>query len=120
VVFSLIQTETVVHLQSSYFTLIQVSLQFLHKLIHWRTDLSTFSNAFVVFFPLIPNFFLTGQRLMKGVGVGCRWQAMVSYINVGCYYFIGIPLGVLLRFRFGFGIKVISVLRNKPSHIKPA
>src|SRR5690242_16856425 len=95
--FSLIQIETLVHLQSSYFTLIQVSLQFLHKLVHWRTDLPTFSNAFVVFFPLILNLLLTGQQLMKGVGVGCRWQAMVAYINVGCYYFIGITLGVLLR-----------------------
>jgi multidrug resistance protein, MATE family len=73
-----------------------------------------------VFFPLILNLLLTGQQLMKGVGVGCRWQAMVAYINVGCYYFIGITLGVLLRFRFSFGIKVFSVLRNMPSHIKPA
>jgi multidrug resistance protein, MATE family len=49
---------------------------------------------------------------MKGVAVGCGWQAMVAYINVECYYFIGVPLGVLLGFKFGFGIKVVSVPRN--------
>jgi hypothetical protein len=31
---------------------------------------------------------------------------MVAYINIGCYYFIGVPLGVLLGFKFDFGIKV--------------
>jgi Na+-driven multidrug efflux pump len=41
-----------------------------------------------------------------GVAVGCGWQALVAYINVGCYYIIGIPVGCLLGFKFGFGVKV--------------
>jgi multidrug resistance protein, MATE family len=44
------------------------------------------------------------------VAVGCGWQAMVAYINIGCYYFIGIPIGVLLGFKFDFGIKVLLIL----------
>jgi MATE family multidrug resistance protein len=55
---------------------------------------------------------------MKGVAVGCGWQAMVAYINIGCYYFIGIPLGVLLGFKFDFGIKVILILMNMLSRFK--
>ena len=39
--------------------------------------------------------------------VGCGWQALVAYINVGCYYVIGIPLGCLLGFKFDFGVKGI-------------
>ncbi|XP_048554866.1 protein DETOXIFICATION 39-like [Triticum urartu] len=41
----------------------------------------------------------------EGVAVGCGWQALVAYINIGCYYFIGVPLGALLGFKFDYGIK---------------
>ncbi|CAN6199188.1 unnamed protein product [Urochloa humidicola] len=33
--------------------------------------------------------------------VGCGWQATVAYINIGCYYLIGLHLG----FKFDFGVK---------------
>lgn len=42
----------------------------------------------------------------EGVAVGCGWQALVAYINVGCYYVVGIPLGLLLGFYFSMGAKV--------------
>lgn len=61
-----------------------------------------------VVLPTGTELLLTG-RLMKGVAVGCGWQATVAYINIGCYYFIGIPLGVLLGFKFDFGIKVVLI-----------
>jgi hypothetical protein len=44
---------------------------------------------------------------VEGVAVGCGWQAFVAYVNVGCYYLLGIPLGVLLGFKFDLGAKVI-------------
>jgi len=47
------------------------------------------------------------QPVLSGVAVGCGWQALVAYINVGCYYIIGIPTGCLLGFKFGFGVKGI-------------
>lgn len=47
------------------------------------------------------------QPVLSGVAVGCGWQALVAYINVGCYYVIGIPLGCLLGFKFDFGVKGI-------------
>lgn len=43
---------------------------------------------------------------MLGVAVGCGWQAFVAYVNVGCYYIVGIPLGAILGFYFNFGAKV--------------
>jgi len=42
----------------------------------------------------------------EGVAVGCGWQAFVAYVNVGCYYGVGIPLGAVLGFYFQFGAKV--------------
>ena len=42
-----------------------------------------------------------------GVAVGCGWQAFVAYVNVGCYYVVGVPLGVFLGFYLDLGAKVI-------------
>lgn len=44
---------------------------------------------------------------IEGVAVGCGWQTFVAYVNIGCYYIVGIPLGVLLGFKFNLGVKVI-------------
>ncbi|KAG8097515.1 hypothetical protein GUJ93_ZPchr0013g36251 [Zizania palustris] len=43
------------------------------------------------------------QPVLSGVAVGCGWQAFVAYVNVGCYYIIGIPVGCLLGFYFDLG-----------------
>ncbi|CAK9187791.1 unnamed protein product [Ilex paraguariensis] len=47
------------------------------------------------------------QPVLSGVAVGCGWQAFVAYVNVGCYYVVGIPLGSLLGFKFNLGAKGI-------------
>jgi MATE family multidrug resistance protein len=41
------------------------------------------------------------------VAVGCGWQQFVAYVNIGCYYIVGVPLGVLLGFVFKLGVKGI-------------
>jgi hypothetical protein len=46
---------------------------------------------------------------VEGVAVGCGWQAFVAYVNVGCYYLIGVPVGVVLGFTFDLGAKVGSL-----------
>nr|CAD1840994.1 unnamed protein product [Ananas comosus var. bracteatus] len=43
------------------------------------------------------------QPVLSGVAVGCGWQQFVAYVNVGCYYIVGVPLGVLLGFKFNLG-----------------
>ncbi|TKY48745.1 TRANSPARENT TESTA protein 12 [Spatholobus suberectus] len=47
------------------------------------------------------------QPVLSGVAVGCGWQTFVAYVNVGCYYGVGIPLGSVLGFYFKFGAKGI-------------
>ncbi|KAI5340329.1 hypothetical protein L3X38_019603 [Prunus dulcis] len=47
------------------------------------------------------------QPVLSGVAVGCGWQAFVAYVNVGCYYLVGVPFGVLLGFYFKYGAKGI-------------
>ncbi|XP_014491243.1 protein DETOXIFICATION 21-like [Vigna radiata var. radiata] len=36
------------------------------------------------------------QPVLSGVAVGAGWQSIVAYVNVGCYYVIGIPVGMVL------------------------
>lgn len=45
---------------------------------------------------------------LEGVAVGCGWQTFVAYVNVGCYYVVGVPVGALLGFYFNLGAKVIT------------
>lgn len=57
---------------------------------------------------LAASLMLNGiQPVLSGVAVGCGWQAFVAYVNVGCYYVVGIPVGVLLGFYFNLGAKGI-------------
>ncbi|XP_057794479.1 protein DETOXIFICATION 33 isoform X3 [Salvia miltiorrhiza] len=43
------------------------------------------------------------QPVLSGVAVGAGWQSVVAYINIGCYYIVGLPLGIILGFVFAFG-----------------
>ncbi|KAI9073008.1 hypothetical protein K1719_045041 [Acacia pycnantha] len=49
------------------------------------------------------------QPVLSGVAVGCGWQTFVAYVNVGCYYGIGIPLGCVMGFVLKLGAKGIWV-----------
>ncbi|OWM80972.1 hypothetical protein CDL15_Pgr007003 [Punica granatum] len=44
------------------------------------------------------------QPILSGVAVGSGWQAYVAYINLGCYYGIGLPLGFLMGWVFNLSI----------------
>ncbi|KAK6938107.1 Multi antimicrobial extrusion protein [Dillenia turbinata] len=45
------------------------------------------------------------QPILSGVAVGCGWQSLVAFVNLGCYYIVGLPLGILLGWLLQFGIK---------------
>ncbi|KAL2334753.1 hypothetical protein Fmac_015966 [Flemingia macrophylla] len=47
----------------------------------------------------------SASYVMSGVAVGSGWQVMVGYINLACYYIIGLPIGVFLGFKQHLGIK---------------
>ncbi|KAF3445964.1 hypothetical protein FNV43_RR11141 [Rhamnella rubrinervis] len=47
------------------------------------------------------------QPVLSGVAVGSGWQGTVAYINLGCYYIIGLPLGIVLGWVFHWGVSGI-------------
>ncbi|KAL9270084.1 DETOXIFICATION 27-like protein [Drosera capensis] len=47
------------------------------------------------------------QPVLSGVAVGSGWQAWVAYINLGSYYIIGLPLGVIMGWVFHTGVSGI-------------
>ncbi|KAB2023703.1 hypothetical protein ES319_D06G037200v1 [Gossypium barbadense] len=46
------------------------------------------------------------QPVLSGVAIGSGWQATVAYINLGCYYIIGLPLGILMGWVFKLGVSI--------------
>ncbi|KAL0371732.1 UNVERIFIED_CONTAM: protein DETOXIFICATION 35 [Sesamum calycinum] len=44
------------------------------------------------------------QPVISGVAVGGGWQALVAYINLGCYYIFGLPLGYILGYVANLGV----------------
>ncbi|KAI4970037.1 hypothetical protein ZWY2020_000951 [Hordeum vulgare] len=42
------------------------------------------------------------QPVLSGVAIGGGWQGLVAYINLGCYYIFGLPLGYLLGYKFNY------------------
>ncbi|RCV12065.1 hypothetical protein SETIT_2G238600v2 [Setaria italica] len=49
------------------------------------------------------------QPALSGVAVGSGWQALVAYVNIGSYYLIGVPFGVILAWGFHCGVLGIWV-----------
>lgn len=45
------------------------------------------------------------QPVVSGVAIGGGWQALVAYINIGCYYLFGLPLGFLLGYTANLGVE---------------
>ncbi|CAH9141795.1 unnamed protein product [Cuscuta epithymum] len=82
---------------------------FRHKLSYVFTGGETIADAVSDLAPLLSiSILLNGiQPVLSGVAVGCGWQAFVAYVNVGCYYVVGIPVGAVLGFKFQLGAKGI-------------
>ncbi|KAJ8763142.1 hypothetical protein K2173_025527 [Erythroxylum novogranatense] len=45
------------------------------------------------------------QPVLSGVAVGAGWQSIVAYVNIACYYFVGIPVGVILGYVVNIQVK---------------
>ncbi|OIT19651.1 PREDICTED: protein DETOXIFICATION 40-like [Nicotiana attenuata] len=80
-----------------------------HVMSYAFTSGETIAEAASDLAPLLAlSLILNGiQPVLSGVAVGCGWQAFVAYVNVGCYYVVGIPLGVILGFNFKLEAKGI-------------
>ncbi|XP_045829571.1 protein DETOXIFICATION 41 [Trifolium pratense] len=44
------------------------------------------------------------QPILSGVAIGSGWQALVAYVNLVCYYVIGLPVGCVLGFKTSLGV----------------
>ncbi|KAF8766223.1 hypothetical protein HU200_007730 [Digitaria exilis] len=42
------------------------------------------------------------QPVLSGVAIGAGWQSLVAFVNIGCYYLVGLPLAAV----FGFKLKL--------------
>ncbi|KAI5001847.1 hypothetical protein ZWY2020_026497 [Hordeum vulgare] len=73
------------------------------------TESEIVSDAVADLCPLLAiTLILNGiQPVLSGVAVGCGWQQFVAYVNIGCYYIVGVPLGIVLGFVFNLGVKGI-------------
>ncbi|GKU96764.1 hypothetical protein SLEP1_g9961 [Rubroshorea leprosula] len=49
------------------------------------------------------------QPVISGVAVGGGWQGLVAYINLFCYYIVGLPLGFLLGYKTTLGVQGIWI-----------
>ncbi|KAG9139230.1 hypothetical protein Leryth_011243 [Lithospermum erythrorhizon] len=49
------------------------------------------------------------QPVLSGVAVGAGWQSVVAYVNIGCYYLLGIPIGVVLGYVVNWGVKGVWI-----------
>ncbi|CAN1795116.1 Protein DETOXIFICATION 29 [Linum perenne] len=47
------------------------------------------------------------QPVLSGVAIGAGWQAAVAYVNIGCYYAFGIPIGLVFGYICHFGVSGI-------------
>jgi hypothetical protein len=46
--------------------------------------------------------------MVLGVAIGAGWQSLVAFVNIGCYYLVGLPLAAV----FGFKLKLNATVRQ--------
>ncbi|XP_010499857.1 PREDICTED: protein DETOXIFICATION 21 [Camelina sativa] len=49
------------------------------------------------------------QPVLSGVAVGAGWQGYVTYVNLACYYIVGIPIGLFLGYGVGLQVKGVWI-----------
>ncbi|KAJ8752115.1 hypothetical protein K2173_001790 [Erythroxylum novogranatense] len=59
--------------------------------------------AYLLCFTVILNSI---QPVISGVAVGGGWQGLVAYINLFCYYIVGLPLGFVLGYKTRLHVQV--------------
>ncbi|XP_011048770.1 PREDICTED: protein TRANSPARENT TESTA 12-like [Populus euphratica] len=65
-------------------------------------QVATSKLAFILAITMVLN---SVQPVISGVAIGGGWQALVAYINIGCYYVFGLPLGYLLGYTANLGVE---------------
>lgn len=63
-------------------------------------------DVLMIIVSIFEQWFKSCDFPVIGVAVGSGWQAMVAYVNLGCYYIVGLPLGFLMGWVFDLGVMV--------------
>ncbi|XP_078152335.1 protein DETOXIFICATION 20-like [Carex rostrata] len=79
------------------------------KLAYLFTISDAVANAVIDLTPLLAITLLLNsvQPVLSGAAIGAGWQSLVAYVNVACYYLVGVPLGVILGYLIGYEVKGI-------------
>ncbi|XP_058079488.1 protein DETOXIFICATION 20-like [Magnolia sinica] len=91
--------------------LFAVFMIFHGKFSYMFTESPEVSGAVAYLSPLLAISILLNsiQPVLSGVAVGAGWQTVVAYVNLTCYYLVGIPIGVVLGYIIGFQVKGIWI-----------
>nr|CAD1817407.1 unnamed protein product [Ananas comosus var. bracteatus] len=66
-------------------------------------------NVVITSFSIGSVLFVFVQPVLSGVAVGAGWQSVVAYVNITCYYLVGIPLGTMLGYGLHFHVQGIWI-----------
>ncbi|KAJ4774598.1 Protein DETOXIFICATION [Rhynchospora pubera] len=96
------------------FVVILIFLCFRRSIVYLFTTSDVVADAVLDLTPLLVlNLFLYSiQPVLLGAAVGAGWQNLVAYVNIASYYIVGIPLGVILGYLNGYGVKGIWMGMN--------
>lgn len=45
------------------------------------------------------------QPVLSGIAIGAGWQKLIAYVNLGSYYLVGIPLGIVIGYPLKQGVE---------------
>ncbi|KAF9587667.1 hypothetical protein IFM89_004499 [Coptis chinensis] len=93
------------------FVLFVFFLSFRGRLAYIFTTSEEVARAVARLSPLLACSILLNsvQPVLSGVAVGAGWQSIVAYVNIACYYLIGIPLGIVLGYLVHFQVTGIWI-----------
>ncbi|KAL4607196.1 hypothetical protein ACB092_09G157200 [Castanea dentata] len=95
---------TVLTLFAIGFVLFLFFLFFRGRLAYIFTESEEVAKAVANLSPL-----LAVSILLNRVAVGAGWQSIVAYVNIACYYLIGVPVGVVLGSVYNMEVKGIWI-----------
>ncbi|XP_028792994.1 protein DETOXIFICATION 18 [Neltuma alba] len=85
-----------------------IALSFGHGLwVQLFNSSSVIRQEFASMTPLLVTSILldTAQCVLSGVARGCGWQHLAVYVNLGTFYFIGLPISCILGFMTSLTVK---------------
>ncbi|KAF7149216.1 hypothetical protein RHSIM_Rhsim03G0045100 [Rhododendron simsii] len=93
------------------FVLFIFFLFFRGHLAYLFTDSSEVAAAVADLSPLLACSILLNsiQPVLSGVAVGAGWQSIVAYVNIACYYLVGVPVGAVLGYVFDFQVQGVWI-----------